>query len=177
MTSTDGVQIIFATDDNYVDPLTIVLFSILENRKSPYQFNFHIISKELSSYNRKLLTDLINSYAHTSIHFLTLDAAFFQYLDTSSNYISDVTYYRFAIPSLFPHIKKALYLDCDLVVDRDIIELWNFDLEGKSLGAIAEKFVGLPAGEWLAWHYNRLGFAKTDTYFNAGVLLLDLDRW
>jgi lipopolysaccharide biosynthesis glycosyltransferase len=81
------------------------------------------------------------------------------------------TWYRVFLPELRPDVDRALYLDADLLVLDDLRELWGTDLAGAYLGAVTNVFerhyLGRPA---------ELGLAGPEVYFNAGVLLLDLDR-
>jgi len=61
----------------------------------------------------------------------------------------------------------VLYLDCDLVVSGDLEGLWQTDLQGSYLAAVPEPY--LVTSHW--------GFGPEDTYFNSGVLLIDVARW
>lgn len=45
------------------------------------------------------------------------------------------TYYRLIIPEIMPNYHKILYLDCDMVADHDVAELYDFDLKGAVIGA------------------------------------------
>ncbi|WP_366414836.1 glycosyltransferase [Paenibacillus sp. GP183] len=45
------------------------------------------------------------------------------------NHMSRQAYYRIVIPHLLDKsIKKALYLDCDIIVKEDIRKLWNINI-------------------------------------------------
>jgi lipopolysaccharide biosynthesis glycosyltransferase len=101
-----------------------------------------------------------------------------------------MTFQRLLLPDLLPDVERLLYLDVDLVVCRDIGELFDTDLNDKPLGAC----VDLP----MRWRMERgrrppvnvfdgtvadyldsvlkLPVAARPNYFNAGVILFDLDR-
>lgn len=66
---------------------------------------------------------------------------------------------RLAIPRLLPEERRVLYLDCDTIVRQDIGELFDLDLGGCLLAAVLEP------------DKSRDG----RRYYNAGVLLMDLD--
>lgn len=72
-----------------------------------------------------------------------------------------------------PDIHKVLYLDCDLLVCGSIAELWNTDLDGSAIGAVEDMWSGKQE------KYSRLCYPKKHSYFNSGVLLINLDyfRW
>jgi lipopolysaccharide biosynthesis glycosyltransferase len=69
----------------------------------------------------------------------------------------------------------VLYLDCDLVVLHDLRPLWAMDLRGKAIAAAPDYPVDRP--EIMSKRLASLGLDVGHTYVNAGVLVLDLDRW
>lgn len=78
-------------------------------------------------------------------------------------------WYRIFLPELVD-AERVLYLDVDTIVADDLTPLWTIDLEGRPLGAVANVFqlnhVHRPAD---------LGLEGTQSYFNSGVLLMDLN--
>ncbi|KAG0479303.1 hypothetical protein HPP92_010161 [Vanilla planifolia] len=54
----------------------------------------------------------------------------------SPKYISLLNHLRIYLPELFPNLSKVVFLDDDVVVQRDLIPLWNIDLSGKVNGAV-----------------------------------------
>ncbi len=86
-------------------------------------------------------------------------------------HINHTTLFRLGLESVAPaDAKRVLYLDADLIVQQDVREIARADLGGHPLGAIVDAIVdeaefarnwGLPPG----------GF-----YFNAGVLVIDLEK-
>ncbi|GAB4831723.1 Probable galacturonosyltransferase 13 [Ancistrocladus abbreviatus] len=54
----------------------------------------------------------------------------------SPTYISLLNHLRIYLPELFPNLDKVVFLDDDVVVQRDLSPLWEIDLEGKVNGAV-----------------------------------------
>lgn len=54
----------------------------------------------------------------------------------SPKYISLLNHLRIYLPELFPSLNKVVFLDDDIVVQRDLSPLWEIDLEGKVNGAV-----------------------------------------
>ncbi|XP_020222230.1 probable galacturonosyltransferase 13 isoform X1 [Cajanus cajan] len=54
----------------------------------------------------------------------------------SPKYISLLNHLRIYIPELFPNLDKVVFLDDDVVVQRDLSPLWEIDLNGKVNGAV-----------------------------------------
>ena len=83
-----------------------------------------------------------------------------------AEHLTPVTYYRLLLPRLLPERdERVIYLDCDILVNTDLGELWEHPLGDRSLAAVADP-------EFQSWA--RLGIDPSGGYFNAGVLLLDL---
>ena len=75
-------------------------------------------------------------------------------------------YYRLMIPELV-EATKVLYLDCDILVRKDISPLFEIDLDDKLCAAVVNPFHD--AG--------RLGLSSEEVYFNSGVLLINTKEW
>jgi lipopolysaccharide biosynthesis glycosyltransferase len=78
------------------------------------------------------------------------------------------TWYRIFLTRLLPDADRAIYLDLDLLVLDSLLPLWRTPLDGNLLGAVTN----VPPGPDRYRERPELG---DDPYFNAGVLLLDLD--
>jgi lipopolysaccharide biosynthesis glycosyltransferase len=85
-------------------------------------------------------------------------------------HISAASYYRLALPRLLPlDVDRILYLDTDVIVLRDIAELWRSDMRGHVVAAVDDP--GVSPREFAArWSLP----VPPNGYFNAGVLLVDL---
>ncbi|MBQ7973395.1 MAG: glycosyltransferase family 8 protein, partial [Clostridia bacterium] len=78
--------------------------------------------------------------------------------------------------NLYPQYDKILYIDCDVVVRGDISQLYNIDIADNLVGAATDEFV---INEPYVHQYVNevLGFKNLKDYFNAGVLLINLDQF
>ena len=89
------------------------------------------------------------------------------------------TLYRLLIDKVIT-APRVIYLDCDILVTRDIADLWQRDLDYKAIGCVRdfdewEKLeTGRPITSRMARSRRFFGI-KSGEYFNAGVLLMNLD--
>jgi lipopolysaccharide biosynthesis glycosyltransferase len=87
-----------------------------------------------------------------------------------SDRIVKTAYYRILAPALLPSINRAIYLDCDIIANTSLHELWQTNLEGNVIAAVED-----------AGFHDRLekmGITKeNEKYFNSGMMLIDLVRW
>src|SRR5690606_1313781 len=84
------------------------------------------------------------------------------------HHFSRANYYRLLIPELIPLAQKVIYLDADIIMASSISEFQEFDLKDHALAAVAD-----PIYQWK----KDLGMKDTATYFNSGVMLINLNRW
>jgi len=87
--------------------------------------------------------------------------------DAKAYHLTVEAYYRIFIPDLLKQYEKIVYLDCDLVLFKDVAELYSIDLKGNPLGAVycgPSSFLPEPGEKDLSkWRM-----------FNSGVLLIDV---
>ena len=90
-------------------------------------------------------------------------------------HISLATYARLLMPSLIPQkIRRVLYIDTDTLILGTVADLWTTRLDGMVLAAVLD---GLNAHGTVGVSAATLGMPAVTAYFNAGVLLVDLDQW
>ena len=63
------------------------------------------------------------------------------------------------------------------MVLRDIGELWELSLDGFPVAAVQDPLVGGAGGKHGLLNCARWGIPPTCACFNAGVLVIDLERW
>ncbi|KAJ7555224.1 hypothetical protein O6H91_05G027300 [Diphasiastrum complanatum] len=54
--------------------------------------------------------------------------------------LSMLDHLRFYLPEMFPKLQKILFLDEDVVIQKDLTGLWKIDMEGKVNGAVETCF-------------------------------------
>ncbi len=92
-------------------------------------------------------------------------------------HISSATFIRLLIPELLCELNFCLYLDADTLVRADLSEISESVLQGHSTAGIRDSVVpkiGCSPGIF-AGHPK--GIDPHADYVNAGVLLMDLERW
>lgn len=55
-------------------------------------------------------------------------------------YLSMLNHLRFYLPEMYPKLHRVLFLDDDVVVQRDLTGLWEIDMDGKVNGAVETCF-------------------------------------
>jgi hypothetical protein len=96
------------------------------------------------------------------------------------DHTSVASYYRLLLPDAVPpEIDKLIYLDCDLVVLRDIAALWDIDVGNAPLLAVPElsRAARLVSSEEGIRRHRDVGLADDHLQFNSGVMLINLRVW
>lgn len=164
------MHIAFCLDNNYVQYCSVVIASIIYNNQNE-KITFHLLSDNITNENKQKLQGWLSSYKNKSVIFYRVDISTFKDFPIKDAYINISTYFRLAMPSLLPDIKKILYLDCDVIVNRSLKDLWDVDISGYACAGVRDRIndsIRL---------YNRLNYPMSDGYVNAGVLLINLERW
>lgn len=171
----ETINIALASDDNYAQHVAVVMASVMGNC-STNEIHFYILSDDISEENKlKILqTSEILGCKVTIIELSERKS--FEGLYTSGH-ISRAAYFRLDIANLLPqNVHKVVYLDVDLIVYGDIVELWGVNLDNKPLAAVPD--LGIMSSKRLMKQKHKLlGINVDDLYFNSGVLILDLEQW
>jgi lipopolysaccharide biosynthesis glycosyltransferase len=173
----ETVAVTFASNDDHAMLLGVALCSIFENKKGNYPVHVFVMDGGISAKNKERLGILEKRYQF-AITYVVPDSRLFEKIPPA--HLPMETYYRLAIARILPLIyRKVIYLDCDVVVRGDIAELFNISLDGKTVGAVADCFQDLRR-ENLRKLCKSLQLPEVPEklmYFNAGVLLINLDSW
>lgn len=143
--------IVLVGDQAYQEQVSTTIKSILYYNKNVkiYVFNQGLSDEWFRDFN-ELAEQLDSELVNISLDQVTISPEWL-----TQDHISSATYARYFIPQ-FVVEERVLYLDSDLVVNRDLQPLFDISLEGKLVAAVGD------AG----------GYG-----FNAGVLLIDNQSW
>jgi lipopolysaccharide biosynthesis glycosyltransferase len=143
-----------------------MLHSLLTSSSGPVRIHY-LHGADFSPGDARLLEEMVQRYGGM-IAFISVADGLLEGLPTEG-FTGGATWYRIFLPKLLPSLRRVLFLDADLVVTGPLSSLWDTDLDGAYVGAVTNV---------LPRHYEqRLVAAGFDTrnYFNAGVLLMDLE--
>ena len=148
------MEILFATDDSYAKHLAVALLSLFrlhDGRK----LTITIALTDVSEANRRKLEAVCVAQLPMRFRFVELRAEH-----------CPAAYARLFAPHLVPGgVRKLLYLNCDVLVCDTLDELWNADVAGVAAAAVEEPSTAALGGD------------RTAARMNAGVMLINLDRW
>ena len=174
----DSIILVSGTNEKYAMPLGVTLSSLLRNLKSGLPVRIFILNTNLTAEAKHRLTRAIMlKRREIELIFVSVNP---NRLDSysSSRHLTVDALLRLLIPELLPpDIKKALYLDCDLCVLKDITPLWQLDETQVPVYASVDSIVRVVSSESGLRNYKELGIPEDSPYFNTGVLLMNLKTW
>ena len=131
----------------------------------------HLVHNSLKPRTVKRLQKIADKYK-VELDFKQIDTDILKdcYFDKSKHYGDIMMFARLLLSSVLPDLDKIIYLDCDIVVLKDLQSLWNLDISDVAV-AMAPDFT-LKDKSTL----NRLGMTS-GYYLNSGVILMNLDYW
>lgn len=183
-----SINVCMACNDKYAPYCALTIYTLLKNSDKSQKYDILIMETNISSLNKERIYGLSKGREQVSIRFIDMTQMekAVEY-DVGAYYSVETNFRLYLFSDLFKEYHKMLYLDCDIVVLKDCFRLYQMDLEGCA-GAAAEDytfrrieylqsplFVGNVPYSVKNYRREVLHLNNEEQYFNAGVLLLDLD--
>lgn len=182
----NNIAIAFASDNKYVKYMSVAIRSLLDNMSEKHNYDIVILENSITNKNKKILTDMCRDYKNVSIRFVDMSKIYKNYNKKEfyvSRHITIATYNRLFIPDIFAKYEKVIYLDGDIIIQGDLVDLYSTNLDNYLIAGIKD----MPFGAWLpydSWHNSEgekylqsyLKLESLDHYINAGVILYNINE-
>lgn len=172
------INIAYTVDDKYIDYMGVSLYSLKKNRSLDYSYEIYVLynNGHVSEENKKRIYSLKEKDFDIIFVDVEKNLKLLEGKLKTRDYYSLTTYYRLFLPHIFPNLDKILYLDCDTVVLGDISELYNTELHDTYLACAPDEAV-LAIPVFQKYVEEVIGVKKYDEYFNAGIILMNLNKF
>lgn len=139
--------IVFICEENNIKSLSVAIISLLENANTITDYEVYIIHQnKYSQENYYKILDLENKYIGCKI--------IFKQENTIDNF--DCLSISTFISKTIANIHKCIYLDINIVVQKDLSDLYNIALDNYSIGAVRE--------------------INSVNEFNSSVMIIDIEK-
>ncbi|BAZ40636.1 glycosyl transferase family 8 [Calothrix sp. NIES-4101] len=183
----EPIVVVCAADDKYAMPLAVMARSVIENIKSDRKITLFIIDGGIQNKNKKKILKTLGS-KNSEIEFIHRPDSLVKKLEDVVKYtltngqakkhLTIAAYYRLFIADLLPdNVEKAIYLDCDLVVEEDLDKLWQKNLGDNYLLAAQDIWIHSISSHNGILNYQELGINPNEKYFNSGVIFINIKKW
>lgn len=165
-----------AADRGYVIPLAAMLRSALDTLSPDRALHVYILDGGLGQIDRERISQTCTT-GRTHLVWIRPDVSTLSGLPLWGR-MPVSTYFRLLVARLLPtSLPKVLWLDCDLIVQRDLAHLWDQEHGDHAVLAVQDMVVPFVSSRWGVSAYRQLGLPQGAPHFNAGVMVVNLDRW
>lgn len=176
----NAANIVLAANNSFVPYLATMIQSIMDNSAEKNKYDINVLHTDMEEDNCRSVCKMADHKENISIRCINVKDYVRNIPFKTHQHITKETFYRYLIPTIFQDYKKALYMDCDMVVCRDVYELYNTDVEGFYLAAVKDmEAIGSYKSDEKLRRYMRedMKLDKPLEYFQAGVLLMNLEEF
>lgn len=166
-----AVPVVFATDDQYAAFCSVSIASLIANCDKTRPYLVYIFYDTLTQENKDKLIRMGTD--NVTVEMVQVS----QYVNRELLYIRDrltiTSYFRLFAGEVLPQHDKAIYLDSDVVILRDVGELYDIDIGDNLVGACMD-------GKNPKGHKRRIKKIlkrSVSIYFNSGVLSMNLKQF
>lgn len=167
----NDIRIVFTSDQNYIYPTLISIYSILRNSNLSRKIIFYFITDKPNIFFKKKIENLKETFKNFELNYILFDKSKYQIPTISKRHITSATYFRFLLGDIIDDsIDKILFLDSDILVYKQLDRIYDINLNKNTIAAVEEKI-----------DINDIRLKEichsSPSYFNAGVMLINLKRW
>lgn len=173
------IPIVLAVNQKYIPILHVCVQSILDHigrrvRYCLYIFHTDITATSQEEFQQHFARD------NVEISFINVEERVARHTLQAKEHITTETFYRFLIPDILKDYPKVVYLDCDVIVCRDIAELYHTQMDSTLVAAVVDAdFAGQCSredSEMLKYCREVLGLEDPYQYFQAGILVMNVQE-
>jgi len=161
------MNIVCTIDNRYIRHCAVMLRTLHESNPGE-DLTVYIVHEALDPNERAKLVGYLGTFL-PSLSLLQVEPELLKAFPVFGH-ISIATYFRLLLPSILPPLlERVLFIDSDIVINGSLGKLWETSLDGHAIAAVTDRNLDMQR--------QRLGLAPDSPYFNAGMMLIDLNRW
>ena len=163
------VPIVFSFDRNLVFPACVCFSSLLSNAKETTFYDIYVMFPARDECDFTVFDRLKERYSNFRISIIRVDKLFENAFEIRG--VTTPTYYRLAIPELFPQFDKVIYADVDMIFRQDLAEIYQTNLENNYIAATYD--LGMNLIEGWKQYVQALPELVPGEYIQAGFLIMN----
>ena len=169
------IPIFCATDENFATFASLMMKSLLMHTNSFIEF--YVMDGGIEEKTKKLIEKDLKNFSNKRIQYIDMSPYNLKRFPNSGRFarFSENAYARYFIPEIAPSLSKAIYMDVDIIVKQDVIELFDQDLKKYPIGATPCDF---NIGCSMIGQVKRIcpDVDINSIAFNSGILLMDIQK-
>lgn len=176
----DHIQIVAASNNLYVPYLSVMLHSVMNYSSKSRSYAVTILHTDITAQNQDVLTNMLRQGGF-DIKFIDVTKKMYKYSNLFiSNHIKIETYFRLLLPDMLSDINKVLYIDCDVIANSDVAQLYDLDISRYYLAGTrdADSAANYNSdADYRNYIDKVLKLKKPYEYLQAGIILMNLKKF
>ncbi len=164
------IIVVFICDENYAMPTTVAITSLKCNKSSGVSYNVYVLGVSLSEESKAKFEVLSDTDFEVKVLERELSEEQRNVVICRER-VTLAALLKFDLPIIFNQYDKLIYLDSDIVVQKDLLPLFEIDIENQYAAVVKDTMTVRGKNA----HLKMLEF-KPEAYFNSGMLLLNLKK-
>jgi len=162
------MHIACSINKEYIPHMCAMLLSAYTHTAAS-KIDIHVLHADLDLEDQMTIKNEFIQYNKITFNFYEVNKSIFKDVPIVAKHLRIETLYRLILASIIPdEISKILYIDSDIIIKDDLLNIWNEDITEYYIAAV----VNLEGTM-----YQILGFETPLDYFNAGFMLINLEKW
>ena len=180
LSNTNKVAIVFSVSNEFAKYFGVCLQSLIEYSDKEKKYEIFVITTDMSNDNKNKLSKICP--ANVFIRFINpkpYQTVFALNNLYTKDYYNCNTYYRLFVADMFENFDKVIYLDSDIIIQNDILELSNIDMGENYIAATKDIFMSIWSKEeknLSIYLKKKIKLNESEHYFQAGVLVFNIKK-
>ncbi len=165
------INIMVAADLGYLYPAQVLLTSIMHNHQEEH-IDIYFLYSGISLIELELTKNVVESWKNKKFYPIEIKEDSLQGLRGFGRFSVAAFYRILGMKLLSESIDKILYLDVDMIVNKNISKIFEHQMKAPIMACydINNYFQGN-----IDYHKSYIGLSKSEEYFNSGMLLIDMN--
>lgn len=176
----DIIPVVFCSNQDFTPILATGIQSLIDASSELNFYHIIILENDINAETKAKIERMAKK--NIAIQFFNMEYYIEKYEVKSYHYSGHFdlpTYFLLFIPNILIEYEKVLYLDCDIIIQKDLKYLFDIDIEENYLGATLDIIAQENSFEHKQAHRYLIDYLKmqnVENYFNSGVLLFNCKK-
>lgn len=167
------MNILIATNTNFMVPTSVLIYSLCRTHIDK-QIDIYLAYHDLRTQDIERLEKIISSFEKKKLHPIDVGNEFSSRVSGTERFSSEIYYRILAINMLPQNEERVLYLDADMLVKKDLTEVYETPISDTCPFVVCAENLGYSRGG-NEFPPDRVAIPRNYKYFNTGFILMNLN--
>lgn len=178
----NAVAVVFQTSNLFCPYAAVTIQSIIDTATQRYNYDIIVTSLDIDKENAEIISGMADGKPNISIRVFNISEYRKQYPLEGNRRFGSETWTRVFLADLMPRYSKVIDLDSDMIIRKDIGELFRTDISKHYLAGVQDYFAFYSyygtyiSGKFKTYLKSKIGLDNIRDYVNAGCLIFNLEK-